>query len=401
MPEFVYVARNLEGHRVTGEISAASEREVVSLLSNRKLFPLEVTEQKEETGIRIRRRPPAQAMANMYSQLASLLSNGVPLLRSLTILREQTNSPVLREVLADVAKRIEDGSSIGDAFARHPKVFNEVAVNMSRAGAEGGFLEDALERIARFTSEQSELRGRTLGALVYPFVLFGMGTVIVSVLIIYFVPMFGDLFDQLRAQGKLPWPTDALLGFSEIVRSWGLLILGLFAALFITLRVQSGTEKGRYFIDGAKLRLPLFGPIFKDLAIARFCRVLGTLLTNGVPILKGLEISRHATGNSVLSSTIEKATENISGGQSLAAPLLRSGQFPATVTEMIAIAEESNTLDKVLVNIAEDLEKGTSRRLDLLVRLLEPIMLMIMAVIIMFIVIALLMPILNMGSAFA
>ena len=153
-------------------------------------------------------------------------------------------------------------------------------------------------------------------------------------------------------------------------------------------------------IDTVKLRVPLFGKIFQDLAVARFCRVLGTLFGNGVSILKGLEISRHATGNVILSETIEKATDSISAGQSLATPLARSGRFPVTVTEMISVAEESNTLDTVLVNIADSLERRTSRRLDLMVRLLEPLMLMVMAIIILFIVVALLMPILNMGSAF-
>jgi general secretion pathway protein F/type IV pilus assembly protein PilC len=401
MPEFVYIARDMAGQRVTGEMSAATEREVVSMLSGRKLFPLEVTEQKEAAGIKIRRRPNAQTMSTFYAQLASLLANGVPLMRSLQILREQSSSLVLKEVLEDVSSRIEDGTSIGDALARHPRVFNEIAVNMSRAGSEGGFLEDALDRVGQFTEQQSELRGRTLGALVYPMVLFAVGSLIVTVLIVFFVPMFGEMFTLLREQGKLPWATDALLNFSAFVRNYGLIFVIAVAVLLLVLRVQLGSERGRRLIDAGKLRIPLFGRIFQDLAVARFCRVLGTLLGNGVSILKGLDISRHATGNIILSETIEKAAENISAGQSLAVPLQKSGRFPVTVTEMISVAEESNTLDKVLVSIAETLEKGTSRKLDLMVRLLEPLMLMVMAIIILFIVIALLMPILNMGSAFA
>ncbi len=399
MPEFVYIARSMDGQRITGEMSASSEREVVTALSGRKLFPVEVSEQKEASGVQIRRRPNAQAMTGFYGQLASLLDNGVPLLRSLKILRDQTSSLVLREVIDDVAARIEDGTSIGDAFARHPRVFNEIAVNMARAGAEGGFLEDALARVGQFTEQQSELRGRTVGALVYPMVLLVVGTLIVTILIVYFVPMFGEMFNMLREQGKLPWATDVLLGFSDFVRAWGLPFLIAVAVLFVILRVQLGSSRGRRLVDVMKLRMPLFGSIFQNLAVARFCRVLGTLLKNGVPILKALEISRHATGNQVLSETVEQATENITAGESLAQPLSRSGQFPTTVTEMISVAEESNTLDQVLVSIADGLERRTSRKLDLLVRLLEPLMLMVMAVIILFIVVALLMPVLNMGSA--
>ncbi len=401
MPEFVYIARNLEGDRITGEMTAVSEREVISALSIRRLFPVEVKEQKEQQSLKIRRRPNAQAMTNFYTQLASLLSNGVPLLRSLNILREQTPSVVLKDVIADVADRIEDGSSIGDAFAKHPKIFNEIAVNMSRAGAEGGFLEDALERVGQFTEQQADLRSRSLGALIYPFVLATVGTLIVTVLIVFFVPMFGELFEMLKTQGKLPVPTQLLLGLSELIQKYGLFVLIVVAILFVVARVQLGKEKGRRIIDALKLRLPLFGNIFLSLAVARFCRVLGTLLGNGVPILKALEISRYSTGNRVLSETIEKATDNITAGESLAQPLAKSGQFPPTVTEMISVAEESNTLDTVLVNIADSLEKNTSRRLDLLVRLLEPLMLTVMAAVILFIVIALLMPILTMGSAFA
>ncbi|MGI9519710.1 MAG: type II secretion system F family protein [Pirellulaceae bacterium] len=400
MPEFVYIARTLQGERITGEMSAGNEREVITALSVRDLFPVEVSEQKEVSGIKIRRRPNSQAMTNFYTQLASLLSNGVPLMRSLEILKQQSTSLVLRDVIDDVAVRIEDGMSIGDAFARHPKVFNDIAVNMSRAGSEGGFLEDALERVGNFTEQQADLRGRTVGALIYPIVLFTVGTLIVGILLTYFVPLFGEMFQTLRDQGKLPWLTDALLNVSAFLRKYGFWALLAIATLLVVLRVQLGKEKGRRFIDGLKLKLPLFGTIVQNLAVARFCRVLGTLLGNGVPILKALEISRHATSNIILSETIEQATENITAGESLASPLQKSGQFPQTVTEMISVAEESNTLDTVLVSIADGLENRTSRKLDLMVRLLEPLMLLVMAIIILLIVIALIMPIMNMGSAF-
>lgn len=399
MPEFVYVARNLSGERITGEMSAGNEREVVSMLSGRELFPIEVNEQKESSAVRIRRRPNAQAMTNFYTQLATLLQNGVPMLQSLNILKQQSTSQVLGEVITDVRTRIEDGSSIGEAFARHPKVFNAIAVNMAKAGAEGGFLEDALDRVGQFTEQQSDLKSRTVGALVYPVVLSVVGSLIVTVLLVYFVPLFGEMFETMRSQGNLPKLTEGLLSFSSFLTSYGIWFLGILAVLFFVIRVQLNTEAGQRFADKLKLKIPLFGPIAQSLAVARFCRVLGTLLGNGVPILKALEISRHATGNTILSDTIETATENITSGESLAIPLTKSGQFPSTVTEMISVAEEANTLDTVLVNIADGLEKRTSRKLDLMVRLLEPLMLIVMAIVILMIVVALLLPIMNMGSA--
>ena len=294
---------------------------------------------------------------------------------------------------------MEDGEALSDAFARHPKVFNDMAVNMSRAGAEGGFLEDALERVAKFTEQQSELKSRTVGALIYPAVLASIGTLVVGILLVFFVPSFDQLFDKLRAQDKMPWMTEYLLGFSYGLQRYGLVIIAALAVLFLFLRVQLRTEKGQLLADRIKIRLPMFGSIFLNLAVARFCRVLGTLLKNGVPILRGLEISRDAAGNKVLSKAIKEASENITSGESLSVPLAASGHFPKNVTEMISVAEESNTLDSVLINIADGLEKTTMRRLDLMVKLVEPLMLLVMAAIILFVVSALLLPVMKMGQA--
>ena len=202
----------------------------------------------------------------------------------------------------------------------------------------------------------------------------------------------------MREQGQLPGITEALLTLSETLKSWGVFILFGVLILGAYLRLQLATDAGRRFADTLKIKIPLIGPIFKNLAVARFCRVFGTLLHNGVPILKSLDISRDAAGNTVLSKAIEDASENISSGDTLAVPLQSSGHFPSTVVEMIAVAEESNTLDTVLVDIADGLERRTSRNLDLAIRLLEPIMILIMAVIVLLVVIALLLPIFKMSS---
>ncbi len=401
MPEFNYVARDLSGNKINGQMNASHEREVIQFLGTQKLFPIEVKGQKEQRAISFGRRVGAQQMAAFYSQIASLLKNGVPLMRALKLISQQSSSPRLKEALQDVSSRVEDGESIGDAFSRHPNVFNSIAVNMARAGAEGGFLEDALERVSEFTEQQADLKARTVGALIYPVILSVIGTLIVSILLIFFVPKFGELFDSLRSQGALPWATEALLGFSAGLQQYGVVIFIVLAALFVGLRVYTRTDNGKQFFDLLKLKLPLFGIINQNLAVARFCRVLGTLLKNGVPILKALEISSQSTGNRILASAIEEAAESITSGQPLASPLGKSGHFPVTVTEMISVAEESNTLDVVLVNIADGLEKRTSRRLDLIVRMLEPFMLVVMAGIILFIVIALLMPIMNMSQIVA
>ena len=389
----------MQGAKVSGTVSAGSEREVAALLSSQSLFPVSVTQAKSATsGMMGSKRVRGQLMAVTYSQLASLLRSGVPLLRSLAVLREQSSHPVLKEVLSDIHSRVEDGTPFGEALARYPGTFSEMAVNMVRAGAEGGFLEDALERVAQFTEQQEDLKGRTMGALAYPVFLGTVGTAVVSGLMIFFVPKFASLFENLRQRGELPALTEWLLWLSDTIRGWGWLvaIVAAFGILWIRSWIQ--TDEGSQWSARIRLRLPMIGRIYQNLAVARFCRVLGTLLKNGVPILKSLEISREAAGNRILSQAIAKASENISAGQSLAGPLANCGYFPRTVVEMIAVAEESNSLDKVLVEIADGLEKRTFRQLDLFVRLLEPIMLLVLAVVVLLVVIALLLPVIKMSS---
>lgn len=398
MPEFAYIARNQQGVKVSGTVSAQSEREAITLLSSQALFPVSVSSQepKGPTSLRFGRRVSGQLMAQTYAQMAALLRSGVPLLKSLKVLREQSSNATLKEVLDDVAARVEDGDTLAEAMARHQRIFGEMGINMVRAGGEGGFLEDALERVAEFTEQQDDLKSRTIGALAYPVVLGSIGTIIVTVLIVFFVPNFAEMFDRLEQEGQMPVLTKWLLGFSQALQSYGIFILLALGALFFWVRQHLQTDKGKRQLDYMKLRAPLYGPIAKSLAVARFCRVLGTLMHNGVPILRSLEISSAAAGNSVLAEAITKASENISSGHSLSRPLAASGHFPSTVIEMIAVAEEANTLDTVLVDIADGLERRTFRQLDLMVRLLEPLMLLVMAFIVLLVVIALLLPIFRM-----
>lgn len=401
MPNFTYTARNLSGELIKGSIAANTERDVISSLSNQSLFPVKVAvDDPNAKAITFGGGGVSdQKIAVFYEQLATLMSNGVPMLRSLRILQEQTTVPALQKALEDVISRVEDGEALSDGFARHPKIFSEISVNMSRAGAEGGFLEDALSRVAKFTEQQAELKSRTVGALVYPAVLATIGSIIIAVLLIFFVPKFGEMFKVLKDKGELPAITEWLLAFSNFLQGYGLILAGVMAVLYLLVRIQLSTESGRLFTDRVKLKIPMLGGIFQSLAVSRFCRVLGTLLKNGVPILKGLEISSEATGNKVLAQAITDATDNITAGESLSVPLGKSGHFPRNVTEMISVAEESNSLDDVLVNISEGLEKQTVRRLELMVKLIEPLMLMVMAAVVLVVVVALLLPIMKMGSA--
>lgn len=403
MPEFAYVARNMTGQKVVGTLDAGNPRDATAQLAAQNLFPIEVKaadgkSSALKSGL-THRRVKGQTMATFYSQMASLLRSGVPMLRALTVLSQQSTDPTLSAVLTELKGRVEDGEPLGQAMARYPRVFSDMGINMTRAGAEGGFLEDALERVGTFTELQEDLKGRTVSALAYPVFLFGVGTVVITVLLVFFVPKFDMMFDRLRDKGQMPWVTDALLSFSRVLQSYGWIVLAAIVVAVLLLRAKLASEAGKEWADRVKLKIPVLGSILMNLAVARFCRVLGTLLGNGVPILKSLEISRTATGNRLLSHSIADAAENIRSGDSLASPLRASGHFPITIVEMISVAEESNSLDTVLPSIADGLEKRTFRRLDLFVRLLEPVMLLVMAMLVMLVVLALLVPVIRSSTA--
>lgn len=399
MPDFAYIARTSAGQRVEGVLSAATQREALASLSAKDLFPMQVkaTAGASRGARSLKVRP--QAMAQFYMELAALLRSGVPLLRSLDLLGSHATNPALKHILPDLAARVTEGDSLADAMARHPRAFSELSRSIVRAGGEGGFLEEALERIAKFTDQQAELKSRVLGALAYPIFLAVFGVGIVAILVIFFVPKFDSLFERLRARGELPGVTEWLLATSNGVHQYGLWIALALAALAFAAWRQINSERGRWFLDRWRLKLPQAGAIYRNLAVARFCRVLGTLLAGGVPIVRSLKISSDSTGNRVLSAAINDAADNITAGESLAEPLAASGHFPPNVVEMVAVAEQSNTLETVLTGIADSLEKETWRRLDLFVRLIEPLMLLILACCVLVIVIALLLPMVKAGSA--
>src|SRR5438034_9925626 len=262
MPDYAYIARDSTGQKVTGCLSAATEREVINILSGRSLFPVEVKATKAMSVPGANLRVRGQVMATVYSQLAALLRGGVPMLRSLAVLREQSSNRNLKSILDEVYHRVEDGSTLGDAMARFPRAFSEMAINMVRAGGEGGFLEDALDRVASFTEQQEDLKGRTVSAMVYPILLGAAGTIVVTGLIVFFVPKFAVMFQQLRERGELPWATEMLLWISDTSRRWGWLIVlaGVAAGFWVSLRLK--TDAGRRMADLIRIKVPLVGPIF-------------------------------------------------------------------------------------------------------------------------------------------
>jgi general secretion pathway protein F/type IV pilus assembly protein PilC len=380
-------------------VTANTEREAAAQLDARGLFPIEVKATRSATeGGRLGGGVGGRHLATFYGQLADLLHAGVPLLRALELLERQSPNKRLAAVVKEVRLKVADGTGLAQAMGAYPKVFDDLGVSMVRAGQEGGFLEDVLKRIAVFVEHQQDLKSKVVGSLAYPAFLAVAGFAILNILVIFFVPQFEEIFAKMKDKGDLPLLTQYLLGFSHFLQSWpgAATAIGLFVGVVAFFRWCRGA--GRTWADGVKLKIPMFGPIFLALSLSRFTRILGTMLHNGIPILKALQIAKDSTGNRVLAHAIEQAAENITAGQKLADPLRRCKYFPTDVVEMIAIAEEANSLEKVLVDIADSLEKRTARNLELMVKLLEPIMLLVMAVGVLLVVLGLLMPIFNLGK---
>ena len=404
MPDYVYTAKNTAGVVITGRIAANSKREALDAIHRLKLFPLTVEDSKKgEISIKLfKRRVSDTQIAAALLQLADLLDNGVPVLHAFQILEKQTPNPRLKTIIKNIHDRISEGESVHNAFSAHSDVFDDLTVSVLRAGAEGAFFENSLRRVGGFLEQQAELKGKVIGALIYPMIIFFFGLTVILALLIFIVPIFQDmLFENVITEGKsLPLITQTLIWMRDIILHYGLYITIGGVVLFFVIQGQLSTPWGVRLWDRLKMRLPLVGNIILNRAIAHFCRVLGTLLANGVPILKSLEISGQATGNSILGDAVRRSAESVSSGEPLSKPLSEADIIPPQVMAMISVAEESNTLETVLVNTADTIERHTSRQLDMLVNILQPVMLLIMGLWILYIITALLLPLFNLWENF-
>jgi len=397
MPSYSYKALNDTGKHVSGVLTAENYQVALRQLQEQSLLPINVKEGVEQGagGFGRGRRVKMAHLTVFYSQLADLLSAGVPMLRSLDVLSKQGGQGVLGQVLKELREDVAGGMALGEAMAKHPRAFSPLHSSMVRAGEQGGFLEDVLHRIAIFCEKQDELRNKVLGALIYPAILVCVGTGVVVLLMGFVVP---KLRDQLRPE-NFNIMTTIIFGLSDTVKNHLLLVALVIVALVTGLTTWVKTDSGRRLFERFKLKAPVAGKVYTTVAICRFCRILGTMLHNGVPILQALKIAKDSAGNDVLARLIEKAAESVRKGAALSDPLGESGLFPPTIIDMIAVAEESNNLETVLVQIADTNEARTARTIDLAVRVLEPVLLVIMASIVFCIAIALLLPILTMGSS--
>lgn len=335
-------------------------------------------------------------VAVITRQLATLLRAGVPLAESLAALVDQLERPALKRVLADVKTQVNEGSSLGDAMARHGNVFEELYVNMVRAGEASGNLEAVLFRLSEFLDAQNRLRGKVVSALFYPIVMTVIGAGIMCILMVSVVPKVTSIFADTGH--ALPWNTQLLIFVSYVTGNywWALILLGI--GITQLYRRWKRSEKGRATYDRWLLKLPIIGPLARQIAITRFAKTLSTMLASGVPLLRALDIVKAILGNTVLTKVIEDAKESIKEGESIAAPLKRSGEFPPIVTHMIAVGERSGQLEQMLENVAMAYDTEIDLKMGRLTTLLEPLMILIMGGSVAFVVFSILMPIMQMND---
>jgi len=398
VPSFSYKAVNETGQAVAGVLTAENYQVALRMLDEQALYPVTVKEGVDEGKMTLMGgggRVKARYLTTFYSQLADLLRAGVPMLRSLDVLARQESNGRLSQMVKELREDVAGGTSLGDSMGKHPRVFSPLHSSMVRAGEQGGFLEDVLHRIAIFSEKRDELRNKVIGALIYPSILVFVGSCVVILLMAVVVPKIRQF---LRPE-TFNFMTVIVFEVSDALQHHYLAVIMGVLGFGIVLSTLVKTEWGGALYERFKLRAPILGPVTTMVAICRFCRILGTMLHNGVPILQALRISKDSAGNVILANLIEEAADSVKKGAALSAPLGESGLFPPSVVDMIAVAEESNNLETVLVQIADTNEARTARQIDLAVRILEPILLAIMAGVVLCIAIALLLPILTMGSA--
>jgi general secretion pathway protein F len=397
MTQFQYTALSEGGQRVSGLLEAETEGAVLRLLEEKGLFPLSVqgaTSAKGLTEKLIKGGVRSRDIGIMYGQLADLIGSGVPLLRSLDSLIKSTVNRRLRGILKEVRASVADGKSLTESLRAFPEVFPTLHTAMVQAGERAAFLEQVLRSLSEFLERLDELRSKVIGAMIYPALLVMLGTAVMIGALIFFVPKF----EPLLANAHKPLPTELLFAMSKTVRSYWYVVLVALGGGTAVAWSNLKSAKARRWIEVWRLRVPVVGSALRLLAITRFCRILGTMLANGVPLLQALRISKDATGSGLLAERVGEAIEAVRDGKRLSEPLAIGGFIPEQILAMINVAEESNKLDKVLLQIADTVERRTNRQVDQAVKLIEPAILCVVAAGIGFLALGLLLPIFTLAS---
>lgn len=400
MPTFVYRALDAKGHEISDSITEATRDAVIDQLMTDGLVPISVDQQKDSAAsseglVSRSRRVTKSDVESFIRELANLLAAGVPLSRSLGILSREASNHAAGKQWAAVRDCVADGMSLADSLARWPKSFPPVYVAMVRAGETGGFLDLVLGQIANFQSREQKLLGKVKAATIYPIILAVLGILILIFLTTFFIPRFSAIFEEFG--GALPWLTLVIVGASEFMMKYWLIILGVVVLISLGMQRTLASEEGRRVTERLLLQVPLFGPVVARFALVRFCRMLGTLVGAGVPLVSALQVANEAIGNQTLADAVSETVKKVRNGTSLAAGMAGCPQlFPPSVIEMISVAEETGRLDEELVRMAAAFEEDLDQRLTMLVAQAEPALLFIMAIIVGTIIMGMLLPIFSL-----
>jgi type IV pilus assembly protein PilC len=420
MPRFNYVALDARGQEATGLVEAPSSNAAITQLRQAGYFPTNVIEEaisspdgqaardraakmtrttkpRVKKGIVLFKRKKVKSKILMIftRQLATLIDSGLPLLRSLNVLAKQERDKVLKNTINKIADSVQSGSTFSDALALHPRIFNNLYVNMVKAGEVGGVLELVLTRLSEFQEKAAKIKNKVLAAMVYPVIVMTMAMGIMGFLLVFIVPRFEVIFHDLLGDKPLPPVTRFVIGVSGALKNHGLVVLGVVVAVVTLYKFIGRTRRGRLVIDTFKLRMPLFGNLNRKTAISRFARTLGTLVTSGVPILQALNITRETAGNAAIARAISHVHDSVKEGESIVQPLEASRVFPPMVVSMVDVGEETGKLPEMLLKVADVYDDEVDNAVVALTSMLEPIMIVFLAVIVGTIVLALFTPLIS------
>ncbi|HXE58620.1 MAG TPA: type II secretion system F family protein [Gemmatimonadales bacterium] len=398
MPLYEYTARNQAGQILKGQQEANSQDEVVRTLRQKRLILVSVREAPKQIRLGLGgRRIGTRDVVIFTRQFATMINAGLPLVQALDILAQQTENKALKEIIRAVVIDVESGHTLADAFSKHPKAFSDLYVNMVAAGEAGGILDTILLRLATFLEKSDALVRKVKGAMVYPGVIVSVAVIAVAVLLIFVIPTFQNMFASVNLE--LPLPTRIVIGMSELLTSYWWAILATIAAVVFGIRQYYATDRGRRQIDQLLLNAPVLGDLLRKSAVSRFTRTLGTLISSGVSILDGLEITAKTAGNRVIHDAVMQSRQSIAGGETIAAPLEKSKVFPPMVISMIAVGEQTGGLDEMLSKIADFYDEEVDVAVSALLSLMEPVMIVILGVVVGGMVVAMYMPIFDMVNA--
>lgn len=403
MPTYNYKATDAAGKSVNGLMEAKNDSAIISRLQELGYFPVDIARQGDTVkqggpvtfGI-FSRRVSGAAVAEFTHELSSMLDAGLPLDRSLSILAGLEKNPVFRDLLLDINRGIHGGDTLADCLARHPAVFSDIYINTVKAGEAGGALEGVLDRLGKFLEETERLKDDIRSALLYPLLLTAAGGAALVVMLLFVIPRFSVIFEDLG--GVMPLPTRMLLWTSNNLLAWWWVPPAIAGAAYALLFRRLKTEGGRIFLDRLKLRVPLLGPVFTKAVVSRFSRTLGTLMQSGLPILDSLKIAVNTMGNAAMAAEIQPVIEGVRRGRGVAEPLKEISSFPPLAVHMLIVGEETGRLDEMLLRLADNYDRQITISIKRLLSLLEPTIILLMAIIVGFMVISLLLAVFSLND---